>query len=169
MGTPCTIQSNLGNKSWESLIWLLNPMSLHSCRMHLQYECEVFHSVQVVLTPSINNLHTLLASKVCPSLQGRALRLAQQGRNLSHRSPRMSVSPGTSHCTSAGLQHHQPWDDHFILSTHLHQQQNIGKSQELLQHALQTQGKAVLPIPHVWGFLHLKNNNKMQWFSGVAE
>ncbi|KAK4829678.1 hypothetical protein QYF61_005971 [Mycteria americana] len=60
----------------------------------------------------------------------------------------MPVSPGTSHCTSAGLQHHQPWDDHITLSIHLHQHQSIGNSQELLKRALQTWGKAALPIPH---------------------
>lgn len=47
----------------------------------LQDECEVFYLVQVVLAPSINNLHTLLAGKVCSSLQGRALCLTQQGRH----------------------------------------------------------------------------------------
>ena len=157
-------QSNLRNKSWESLVWLLNPMSLHSCRM-----CEVFHFIQLVLTLSVNNLHTLLVSKVCSSLQGRALCLTQQSRNLSHRSPSMPVSPGTSHCTSAGLQHQQPWDDRITLSIHLHQHQSIGNSQELPKHALQTQGKAALPIPCAWCFLHLKTTTKIQWFSGIAE
>jgi len=44
------------------------PTSCSTCRMHPHCQEEHFYLVQVVLIPSINNLHMLLASQACPLL-----------------------------------------------------------------------------------------------------
>lgn len=56
-------------------------ISCSTCRMPSHCQEEFFYLVQVVLIPSINNLHMLLASQACPFCH--AVISDLQGRNLS--------------------------------------------------------------------------------------